>query len=95
MGDTRYVTTIENEAGERQIGSKAPADVIETVLNQGEDYKDRNIDIMGTGYIGHYMPLYQQDTSEIIGMIFPIFSTSSFLVAYPFLLLASSFSYFA
>lgn len=69
-GDTRYVTTIENEAGERQIGTQAPAVVTETVLKHGEDYEDRNIDIMGTRYIGHYMPLYQEGTSEIIGMIF-------------------------
>ena len=69
-GDTRYLTTITDENGERQLGTKASDDIIETVLNQGKTYNDNNIDVLGKRYIGHYMPLYQDGSSEIIGMVF-------------------------
>ncbi len=69
-GDTRYLTTITNEKGERQIGTKASDEVIEKVLKQGNDYQNRNIDILGKRYIGYYMPLYQEGTSQIAGMVF-------------------------
>ena len=69
-GDTRYLTTIMDENGERQLGTKASDDIIETVLNQGKTYNDNNIDVLGKRYIGHYMPLYQDGSSEIIGMVF-------------------------
>ncbi|MDY4840629.1 MAG: cache domain-containing protein [Lachnospiraceae bacterium] len=32
-GDTRYLTTITDENGERQLGTKASDEIIETVLN--------------------------------------------------------------
>lgn len=32
-GDTRYLTTIMDENGERQLGTKASDEIIETVLN--------------------------------------------------------------
>lgn len=69
-GDTRYLTTIMDENGERQLGTKASDDIIETVLNQGKTYNDNNIDVLGKRYIGHYMPLYQDGSSEIVGMVF-------------------------
>ena len=32
-GDTRYLTTITDENGERQLGTKASDEIIETILN--------------------------------------------------------------
>jgi len=69
-GDTRYLTTIVNEAGERQTGTKANDDVVESVLNNGVPYSDDNVNILGTRYIAYYIPLYQEGTTTPIGMIF-------------------------
>lgn len=69
-GDTRYLTTITDENGKRQTGTKASAEIVETVLKQGKDYQNRQIEVLGKNYIGYYMPLYQDGTSDIAGMIF-------------------------
>ena len=70
-GDTRILTSIVDEHGARQINTKASAEVAERVLQNGETYYDRNIEILGQRYIVSYTPLYQENSKEIIGMIFP------------------------
>ena len=69
-GDTRILTSIVDEHGARQINTKAFAEVAERVLQNGETYYDRNIEILGQRYIVSYTPLYQENSKEIIGMIF-------------------------
>lgn len=69
-GDTRILTSIVNEKGERQINTKASADVVSHVLKNGETYQARNIDILGQKYIVCYIPFYQENSDEIVGMIF-------------------------
>lgn len=69
-GDTRYLTTIVNDKGERQIGTKASDAVLEAVLNKGDTYESDKIDILGKRYVGYYVPLYQEGTNEVIGMVF-------------------------
>lgn len=69
-GDTRILTSIQNDAGERQIHSKASAEVIQKVLNNGELYLSRNTDILGTSYVVCYAPFYQEGTKEPVGMVF-------------------------
>ncbi|MDE7183626.1 MAG: methyl-accepting chemotaxis protein, partial [Lachnospiraceae bacterium] len=69
-GSTRILTSIVNERGERQINTQASAEVAERVLQNGETYYDRNIEILGQNYIVSYTPLYQENSKEIIGMIF-------------------------
>lgn len=69
-GDTRILTSIVNDKGERQINTKASEEVIEKVLKNGETYQDRNIDIFGRKYIVCYIPVYQSGADGIIGMIF-------------------------
>ena len=54
-GDTRILTSIENEVGERQINTKASEKVME---------------ILGKEYIVCYTPFYQEGTEEIVGMVF-------------------------
>lgn len=68
--DTRILTSIKNESGERQIHSKASAAVIEKVLKNGEFYLERNVDILGTKYIVCYIPFYQEHTTNPVGMVF-------------------------
>ncbi|MGN0320748.1 MAG: methyl-accepting chemotaxis protein [Lachnospira sp.] len=69
-GDTRSITTITDADGKRQVGTTASDKIVDKVLKNGKDYKDSNIDILGERYIGYYMPLYQDGSKEIAGMIF-------------------------
>lgn len=69
-GDTRILTSIVNEQGERQINTKASADVMNHVLKNGETYQNRNVEILGKKYIVCYIPIYQADSEEIVGMVF-------------------------
>lgn len=45
-GDTRILTSIVNERGERQINTQASAEVARRVLKNGETYQDRNVEIL-------------------------------------------------
>lgn len=70
-GDIRYLTTITDENGNRQIGTPASEQVTETVLGQGQDYQDDNVDIFGTRYICYYIPVFSgADDVAPVGMIF-------------------------
>lgn len=69
-GDTRILTSIVNERGERQINTQASAEVVDQVLKNGETYQNRNVEILGREYIVCYTPVYQENSSEIVGMIF-------------------------
>lgn len=69
-GDTRILTSLVDEAGERQIGTTASETVTQKVLGRGEAFYDRNVDILGTEYIVYYIPFYQEDSSEVVGMVF-------------------------
>lgn len=68
--DTRYLTSIKDEQGNRQVNTKASDKVIEQVLNKGLDYYVNDIEILGTEYIVYYIPIFQENTQTPIGMIF-------------------------
>lgn len=69
-GDTRILTSIVNERGERQINTQASKEVVNRVLTKGETYQDRNVEILGKDYIVCYTPVYQENSNEIVGMVF-------------------------
>lgn len=69
-GDTRILTSLVNEHGERQINTKASEDVINKVLKNGETYQNRNVEILGKKYIVCYTPFFQENSKEIVGMVF-------------------------
>jgi methyl-accepting chemotaxis protein len=68
--DTRYLTSITDEKGNRQINTKASEKVVNQVLNKGLDYYDTNVNILGTEYIAYYIPIFQENAQTPIGMIF-------------------------
>lgn len=69
-GDTRRATTlIDSASGERIIGTKASENVIEKVLNKGEDFSSTSIAINGENYYAYYIPIVANDGS-VCGMIF-------------------------
>ncbi|MCM1121388.1 MAG: methyl-accepting chemotaxis protein [Eubacterium sp.] len=67
-GDTRYMTTLVDETGERMILTQCSDAVKEAVLEQGNTYFAKNIDIGGQDYYGYYIPIEQKDS--VVGMIF-------------------------
>ncbi len=69
-GDTRYMTSLKNDAGERLIGTKAADVVIEKVLKGGEAYFDENVDVAGTPFFAYFIPYYGEDGAAPVGMVF-------------------------
>lgn len=69
MGNTRYQTTIVNEAGQRIVGTELGIPEIEDqVLNQNKIYFG-NSTIQGNPFKAAYMPLVDLN-NDVIGMIF-------------------------
>ncbi len=69
-GDTRRVTTlVDGETGERMVGTQASEKVIAKVLEGGEEYVDKHLQLNGQPYFCCYMPLANKDGS-IVGMVF-------------------------
>lgn len=70
FGDTRYMTSVIDEAGNRVIGTKASDVVIEHVLNKGETYFAQNVDVAGEAFFAFYVPLYNDNSTTPVGMVF-------------------------
>jgi len=70
FGDTRYVTTIVDENGNRQVGTKAPAEIVQEVLVKGNTYGNDNVEVSGKRYICYYIPFCQPGFSTPVGMVF-------------------------
>lgn len=69
-GDTRYATSLlDVKTGERIIGTKASDEVVDKVLNKGEDYNSADIEINGEGYYAYYKPI-KSSGGDIVGMVF-------------------------
>ena len=68
IGDTRYITSIKNEDGSRNEGTKADPKIYETVL-AGNEFKDDRVKIGDSEYYVYYVP-FRDDNGNIIGMAF-------------------------
>lgn len=69
-GDTRYATSIIGSGGNRMVGTRAGEEVVKRVLNNGEEYFSKDVDIYGVSYYGYYIPLYNDGSDTPVGMIF-------------------------
>lgn len=69
LGDTRYVTSLYNDQGERNEGTAAAADIYNQVYNQKQDYSAEGVVIGNKKYLVYYTPLYDAD-DQVIGMAF-------------------------
>lgn len=67
-GDTRFLSSIRDDKGERIAGTKAGDAVIEEVLKKGNMYIAHNVVINGEEYYVCYMPI--NIDGEIVGMSF-------------------------
>lgn len=68
--DTRLVTSLKDAAGNRILGSKAGDFLVENVLQDGNEVFTNRVLVDGTFYFGYYVPVYQNNSDEIIGMVF-------------------------
>ncbi len=68
-GDTRYVTSVKKDNGERAIGTQASAEVSAAVL-AGYEYSSADTDVNGTSCMVIYLPLYHGSSHQIAGMLF-------------------------
>ncbi|MDR0222101.1 MAG: methyl-accepting chemotaxis protein [Oscillospiraceae bacterium] len=66
-GDTRLNTTLVGEDGNRVVGTKASAAVIDAVINNRQDYT-LIIELFGSKYSAYYTPLIRE--GDVIGMLF-------------------------
>lgn len=66
--DTRFITSIKDETGNRTEGTKSSPEVWESVKN-GNAYTSNNIEINGNKYFVYYTPVYSKN-GEVIGMGF-------------------------
>ena len=68
--DTRLVTSLKDAAGNRILGSKAGDFLVKNVLQDGNEVFTNRVLVDGTFYFGYYVPVYQNNSDEIIGMVF-------------------------
>ena len=68
-GDTRVLTTLQDENGERLVDRKGPQDALRWVLEGGREYFSKKVMIEGETYLGYYVPIKNADET-IVGMAF-------------------------
>lgn len=68
-GDTRRATSLLGLTGERIIGTTASSEVVDAVLNKGQDYSSTKIEINNKNYYAYYKPL-KNSNGQTVGMIF-------------------------
>lgn len=70
FGDTRYMTSVVGEDGQRILGTKAGPRAVETTLEKGEEFFATDATVAGQDYYGYYIPLFDFETNEVVGMVF-------------------------
>ncbi len=68
-GDTRVLTSLKDENGNYQIGTKMSDNVKKIVLDQGQKYENHSIMILGEEYAGNYHPI-KDSSGNVKGAIF-------------------------
>ncbi|NLK22492.1 MAG: hypothetical protein GX309_00395, partial [Clostridiales bacterium] len=68
-GDTRVASSVKDSKGDRVVGTKASHEIIEEVINKGNTYFGKKVDIEGTNYYGYYVPI-KDKSGEVIGVSF-------------------------
>lgn len=71
FGDTRYVTSVTDDNGNRAVGTKASDRIIEEVLVKGNTVLDSDVNVNGIPHMAFYLPIYNQgDNKTPVGMVF-------------------------
>jgi len=69
-GSRRVITSVVDANGDRVVGSEVGETITKQVLDKGEAVFTDNVLVGDTEYYGYYIPVYQNATDEVIGMIF-------------------------
>lgn len=69
-GDKRLVTSLKDKKGDYILGSKAGDYLKKNVLEGGKDVFTSRVSVEGTMYYGYYIPVKQNNSDDIIGMLF-------------------------
>ena len=69
-GSERIMTSAVDSNGDRILDSVAGDVIVENVLNNGNNYFSKAVSIDGTLNYGYYMTVYQNGSSDIVGMVF-------------------------
>lgn len=73
-GDTRYLTTVRDEAGNPIVGTKVTDNkILESVLEKGENFSSTDVKVNGVDYYAVYVPIAAGGTKQegkVVGMIF-------------------------
>lgn len=69
-GDRRLVTSLKDKNGDYILGSKAGDYLKDNVLKGGKDVFTSRVSVEGTMYYGYYIPVKQNNSDDIVGMIF-------------------------
>ncbi len=69
-GDTRYMTSVVDDKGNRVVGTQAGAAIVDTVIHNGQEFFSDNVNVEGMPYYGYYIPLYDEASGQAVGMIF-------------------------
>ena len=69
-GDERLVTSLKDKDGNRIVGSRAGEFLVKNVLEDGNDVFTNRVLVEDEYYFGYYIPVHQNNSDEIIGMIF-------------------------
>lgn len=69
-GKRRVVTSIKDDNGDPIIGSEVGDNIARQVLDEGKSVFTKNVLVNDTEYYGYYIPVYQNGTEEVVGMIF-------------------------
>jgi methyl-accepting chemotaxis protein len=69
-GDTRYMTSVVGEDGNRVIGTTASESVVNHVITGNESYSAENVDVAGEDFFAYYEPIYDSGSDKPVGMIF-------------------------
>lgn len=80
-GDQRIVSSAVDKAGSPITGSAVGENISSQVL-KGETVFTDNVLVDDTEYYGYYMPVYQDGTEEVVGMIFTGMPKSTGLKTY-------------
>ena len=67
-GDTRYITSVKDDKGNRVESTKANTEIWNTV-RAGNDYQADKVEIAGSEYYVYYTPVYDE-TGAVYGMAF-------------------------
>lgn len=69
-GDERLVTSLKDSKGQYITGSRAGDFLKTTILQDGNELFTNRVQVEEEMYFGYYIPVYQNNSEEIIGMIF-------------------------